>query len=242
MDGPEYWGVAGNPIKHSLTPKIFDIVGKYLGIDAPQILFLEVDNYDEFRKHIDDLEGEIWLSITYPLKHKICKIIDNEYDIKVGSINQIIRNNDKFYGINSDGDGFLEAVKYYGIEPLESILKIKGGGSTARSIAKSWSEHGGKIIKENGRRNLKNGPWDKSIIKEQNGNYKIDLDVYPGDETPKSHEMILPLTYNQHSTKDDFGLIMLVSQHLNAWRNLFLQHEELELPTIKYVLDCLFDT
>jgi shikimate 5-dehydrogenase len=37
---PEYWGIAGHPIKHSLTPKIFKIIGNYLGIVNPKIVFI----------------------------------------------------------------------------------------------------------------------------------------------------------------------------------------------------------
>ena len=53
--------------------------------------------------------------------------------------------------------------------------------------------------------------------------------------------MTVTLSYNEHSKINDFGLIMLVSQHLEAWDRLFINNISSKLPTLDYVLERLFD-
>ena len=69
MDGPAYWGIAGNPISHSLTPRLFSIVGASLGIGPAEQVFITATSIEEFESGVSSLEGEIWLSCTAPLKH-----------------------------------------------------------------------------------------------------------------------------------------------------------------------------
>lgn len=239
---PEYWGIAGHPIKHSLTPKIFKIIGKHLGIVNPKMVFIDVKNIEEFENKINSLEGDIWISITTPLKHAIGTLIDNSQDTGVNSINQIMRTSDKIFGIDTDGDGFVNALKYLGISISGSKLKLKGGGSTARSIAHSWSKEGGELIIIEGRRKLINGSWDKSIIKDTESDFFLDLDENPGSLISRgSMQNKLSVTYNKFSTKDDFAIVMLVAQQLKAWE-IFYKNEKLNLPSIKIVLNELFNS
>jgi len=239
---PEYWGIAGHPIKHSLTPKIFKIIGKHLGIVNPKMVFIDVENIEEFENKINMLEGNIWISITTPLKHAIGTLIDNSQDSGVNSINQIMRISDKIFGIDTDGDGFVNALRYFGISISGSKLKLKGGGSTARSIANSWSKEGGELIIIEGRRKLINGSWDKSIIKDTESDFFLDLDENPGSLIDKdSMQNKLSITYNKFSTENDFAIVMLVAQQLKAWE-IFYKNEELNLPSIKIVLNELFNS
>lgn len=239
---PEYWGIAGHPIKHSLTPKIFKIIGKHLGIVNPKMVFIDVENIEEFENKINMLEGNIWISITTPLKHAIGTLIDNSQDSGVNSINQIMRISDKIFGIDTDGDGFVNALRHFGISISGSKLKLKGGGSTARSIANSWSKEGGELIIIEGRRKLINGSWDKSIIKDTESDFFLDLDENPGSLINKdSMQNKLSITYNKFSTENDFAIVMLVAQQLKAWE-IFYKNEELNLPSIKIVLNELFNS
>ncbi len=243
MKTPAYWGVSGFPIEHSLTPKIFNIVGEALNLDTTKTIFIEARNIDEFNKNVQLLEGDLWISVTSPLKHIIGEILKiPELNVE-NSINQLIRIQGEWKGINTDGCGFIRAAKYIGINPKESILKIKGGGSTARSIAASWSESGGKIIPIKGRRLLIDGPWNKSIIEDCYADIAVDLDTEPGkviEKVMKANQTVT-ISYNENSKIDNFALIMLVSQHLEAWSKIFTDNNSLELPTVEFVLKRLFD-
>ena len=243
MKTPDYWGIAGYPVSHSLTPRLFAIVGEKLNLGEIKQLFLEAKSTEEFEQNISDLEGDLWISITSPLKHAIRDILKLPETTVVNSINQLMRIEGEWFGADTDGYGFVAAAKYIGIDANNSVLKIRGGGSTARSIAAAWSNSGGQIIPIQGRRKLVNGPWDQSIIKDCNADIAVDLDAEPGGDIGQkiNAKKLVSISYNEESSADDFAIIMLVSQHLEAWRILFAKDKSKYLPSIEYVLEQLFD-
>ncbi|MBT4794296.1 MAG: hypothetical protein HON69_03935 [Euryarchaeota archaeon] len=243
MKTPAYWGISGFPISHSLTPRLFEIVGNALEIDEVRPVFLEANNSEEFKRNIEELNGDLWISITSPLKHIIGELLGISDEGEINSINQLMRSNGVWNGINTDGYGFVEAAKYIGINPSKSILKIRGGGSTARSIVAAWSESGGEIIPVNGRRKLVSGPWDISIIENGEADISVDLDVNPAGEESQTikEKMDVSISYNEYSKIDDFAVIMLASQHLEAWKRFFLYENIEKLPNLSYILEKLFD-
>ena len=243
MKTPDYWGIAGYPVSHSLTPRLFAIVGEKLNLGEIKQLFLEAKSTEEFEQNISDLEEDLWISITSPLKHAIRDILKLPETTVVNSINQLMRIEGEWFGADTDGYGFVAAAKYIGIDVNNSVLKIRGGGSTARSIAAAWSNSGGQIIPIQGRRKLVNGPWDQSIIKDCNADIAVDLDAEPGGDIGQeiNAKKLVSISYNEESSADDFAIIMLVSQHLEAWRILFAKDKSKYLPSIEYVLEQLFD-
>ena len=74
MDYPDFWGVAGYPISHSLTPRLFEIVGGVLDSEIVKTVFLEAGDADEFFQRAEKLEGELWISCTSPLKLSLIHI------------------------------------------------------------------------------------------------------------------------------------------------------------------------
>ena len=123
----------------------------------------------------------------------------------VNSINQLTRIKGNGKELTLMVMDLSTAAKYIGINPQEAILKIRGGGSTARSIAAAWSEAGGKIVPINGRRELTDGPWDKSIIEDCHADIAVDLDTEPGQINNKimNANMTVTLSYNEHSKIND---------------------------------------
>ena len=243
MKTPAYWGISGFPISHSLTPRLFNIVGNALEIEEVKHVFLQANNSKEFKRNIEQLDGDLWISITSPLKHIVGELLGISNQEEINSINQLMRTNGIWYGINTDGYGFIEAAKYIGINPSKSILKIRGGGSTARSIAAAWSESGGEIIPVNGRRKLVSGPWDISIIESGEADISVDLDTNPGGDDSRmiKERKNVSISYNEYSKIDDFAVIMLAAQHLEAWKRFFLYENIEELPPLSYILERLFD-
>jgi len=238
MDPPAYWGVAGKPISHSLTPKLFAIVGGEMGLDQAEQIFLEASSEEEFCTEVEMLEGDLWLSCTAPLKHSLYSKLGVQGPDGVNAVNQLIRSNGVWKGASTDGAGFVSACRHIGVEPNGSILRMRGGGSAARSIAAAWSSEGGSIILEKGRRTLVRGPWSPSILESGNAHISIDLDTIPaGEESMRLEaEIQVSITYNESSTKDDFAIIMLAAQHLEAWHSLFAPKGGGIIPSLAEVL------
>ena len=241
MDAPAYWGVAGYPISHSITPKLFSIVGGEMGLVQAEQIFVEASSEGEFYSKVEKLDGDLWLSCTSPLKHSQHSRLGLQRPQVVNAINQLMRSNGVWKGASTDGSGFVSACRHIGIEPSGSILRMRGGGSAARSIAAAWSSEGGSIIPEIGRRKLVRGPWDSSILESGNADISIDLDSAPagGQSVDLESDMQVSVSYNESSSKEDFAIIMLAAQHLEAWHSLFASKAEKKIPSLEDVLSHL---
>ncbi len=244
MDGPAYWGIAGFPIAHSLTPKLFTIVGGHLGISGAQCIFVEARSIDSFLKQVASLEGDLWLSCTAPLKHSPQARLEVDGPAGVNAINQLKRIDGNWSGTSTDGLGFVAAAKHIGIEAEGSILRMRGGGSAARAIAAAWAAAGGHIIPESGRRALLSGPWDEAIFSEGEGieadlGIDLDADAGGGDSVGLSAKLQVSISYGEGASSDEFAVIMVAAQHLEAWKMLYSPERASELPTLSLLLERL---
>ncbi|MFL2956101.1 MAG: hypothetical protein ACJZ39_01385 [Candidatus Thalassarchaeaceae archaeon] len=241
MPTPAYWGIAGFPISHSITPKLFEIVGNHLEIKGPQSTFIEANSIEEFEDNISELKGDLWFSCTAPLKHSPQARLGVKGPEGVNAINQLMRTDGVWTGTSTDGLGFVAACRHIGIEPNGSILRIRGGGSAARSIAAVWAAEGGKIIPEEGRRALIGGPWDEAIVESGNATLAIDLDAAAGggDSVQLEAEQQVSISYGEDASCDEFAVIMVAAQHLEAWKHLYAPERAADLPSLSHLLERL---
>ena len=241
MKTPAYWGIAGFPIAHSLTPRLFKIVGEYVGISGIQSVFIEANSIDEFLDNIKSLDGDIWISCTSPLKHSPQERLGVSAPEGINAINQLKRLDGEWSGTSTDGLGFIAAVKHIGINPKGTILKMRGGGSAARSIASVWSSEGGLIHPIDGRRKLVDGPWNDAIVKEGNAAIAIDLDTFAGGGCSEKlmAKKQVSISYGKNWKIDDFAIIMVAAQHLEAWKKLFSPNNIAQLPSLVELLKLL---
>ena len=118
---------------------------------------------------------------------------------------------------------------------------MRGGGSAARAIAAAWAAEGGSIISVEGRRPLVSGPWDSAIISDGEAALAIDLDAAAGGgesaELPAKQQV--SISYGEDASKNDFAVIMVVAQHLEAWKRIFAPERIEEIPSLGYVLNQL---
>jgi 3-dehydroquinate dehydratase/shikimate dehydrogenase len=139
------YGVAGDPIGHSLSPVIMNaalrrenVNGVYLPLHAKAIKDL-IHCVREIPLH--------GLSITMPYKQAILPHLDNTdaHTAKIGACNTVVRGQDgKLYGFNTDVAGV--------IRPLEQRLTIEnakvlvlGAGGAARAAIFGLKERGAEI-------------------------------------------------------------------------------------------------
>jgi len=193
---------------------------------------------DEFEANLKNLQGDIWLSCTTPLKHSLQARFAVSRPEGVNAINQLKRTNGVWSGTSTDGVGFVAACRHIGVEPKGSILRMRGGGSAARAIAAAWAEEGGSIIPVEGRRALVGGPWDSAIISEGEADLAIDLDEVAGggEFTELFAKQQVSISYGEDSTADDFAVIMVAAQHLEAWKRLFAPKNSDDIPSLDDVL------
>jgi hypothetical protein len=241
---PDYWGITGYPISHSLTPRLFAVVGEHLGMNSAQQVFLEAYGIDEFESRVAGLEGDIWLSCTAPLKHSPQDRLGVKGPEGVNAVNQLMRIAGEWSGTSTDGLGFVAACRHIGVEPSGTVLRMRGGGSAARAIAAAWAAEGGLIISEEGRRPLVRGPWDSAVIEAGKAAIGIDLDAAPsgGKSVTLNAEMQVSISYGDGVSTDEFAVIMVAAQHLEAWKELFAPERTAELPSLSLLLERISGT
>jgi len=238
---PSFWGIAGYPVSHSLTPRLFAAVGRHLGIEGPQAVFLEAADIDEFEHRLADLDGDVWLSCTAPLKHAPQDRLGVTGPEGVNAINQLKRTRGEWAGTSTDGLGFVAACRHIGIEPDGSVLRMRGGGSAARSIAAAWADAGGLLIPEQGRRALVSGPWDGAVVADGRADLGIDLDTAPagGQRDTLDADTQVSISYGDGANTDEFAVVMVAAQHLEAWKSIFAPERAAELPSLSLLLEML---
>ena len=210
-------------------------------MDHVEEVFIEATSIAEFESQVSTLEGELWLSCTAPLKHSPQTRLGVTGPEGVNAINQLRRSGSNWSGTSTDGLGFASACRHIGIDPSQSVLRMRGGGSAARSIAAAWSSQGGSIILEVGRRELISGPWDGSIVSNRHSDLAIDLDAEPagGASVEMDSEKQVSISYGSEVSSGDFAVVMVAAQHLEAWKLLFAPSRAEEIPSLHEVLSFL---
>lgn len=126
------FAVFGDPISHSISPRLHNLAIKELNLDAfyGRVHLINGKNLKDTFLNLN-LSGA---NITIPHKQtafKICNEIDF-YAQKIGSINTIAKKNNKLFGYNTDAPGFLKAINEF--KGVKSALII-GAGGTAKALA-----------------------------------------------------------------------------------------------------------
>ena len=140
------YGVAGNPIKHSLSPIMMNTAFRRETVNAVY-LALQTTKLSDLMNLVKEipLHG---LSVTMPLKQDIVKYLErtDPLSAKIGAVNTVTRMPDgKLYGFNTDVAGI--------IGPLEKRLALKGAkvlvlgaGGAARTAVFSLRNKGAEVF------------------------------------------------------------------------------------------------
>ena len=130
--------VIGHPITHSKSPLIHNswikkhgLSGEYKAIDiAPEMLEKEVRALA--------MQGYNGFNVTVPHKESMLKICDHidENAAAIGAVNTVVIKDQKLFGMNTDGFGFLNNI--YQAHPSFKFAKkhvaVLGAGGAARAI------------------------------------------------------------------------------------------------------------
>src|SRR2546427_9180163 len=139
------YGVAGDPVAHSLSPAIMNaalrrenVNGVYVALHAKALKDL-LACVREIPIH--------GLSITMPYKEAILKYLDNtdSHTAKIGGCNTVVRAQDgKLYGFNTDATGVIRPLEQRVTIEKARIL-VLGAGGAARAAVYGLRERGAEV-------------------------------------------------------------------------------------------------
>ena len=128
--------VIGNPIEHSLSPKLHNYWLKNNNIDA--IYEKEKSNEDELEKLFSNIRDKKinGVNVTVPFKKAVIPFLDklSAEAESTQSVNTIYLENDKIIGHNTDIDGFELGIKKINFNISNKKIFILGAGGVVPSI------------------------------------------------------------------------------------------------------------
>jgi 3-dehydroquinate dehydratase/shikimate dehydrogenase len=140
------YGVAGNPVKSSLSPLMMNTAFRRETVNAVY-LALQASKADDLFKLTREIPIQ-GLSVTMPLKQDVIPFLErtDPLSAKIGAVNTILRAQDgKFYGFNTDVAGI--------VQPLERRLSLKGAkvlvlgaGGAARAAVFGCRDKGAEVF------------------------------------------------------------------------------------------------
>ena len=146
--------IIGDPIEHSITPRIQNAAWSALRARGTSADFVNV----AFRVTPENLEAAVCgaralglkgLMVTIPYKERVLALCDELHDSSriIGAANLLhFRDDGKIIGHSSDGWGAAQSLAAAGVLALGKSICILGGGGAARSLALTFAREGAREI------------------------------------------------------------------------------------------------
>lgn len=133
----ELVGVFGDPVDGNPTGVLEEAGFAALGLNY-RYLTLKVtpDDFDTAMKSLRALHMK-GINLTMPHKIAVLPYLDEISQAAriIGAVNTIVIRDDKLIGDNTDGKGFVQALRMEGVCPDQKNIVLLGAGGAARAIA-----------------------------------------------------------------------------------------------------------
>jgi 3-dehydroquinate dehydratase/shikimate dehydrogenase len=139
------YGVAGDPVAHSLSPAIMNAALRRENVNGVY-LALHAKTLKDLLACVRDIPIH-GLSITMPYKEAILKHLDNtdSHTNKIGACNTVVRAQDgKLYGFNTDAAGIVRPLEQR-ITIEKARILVLGAGGAARAAVFGLKERGAEV-------------------------------------------------------------------------------------------------
>jgi shikimate dehydrogenase len=141
--------VIGRPVRHSLSPAIYNAAFAATGLDWVFLAF-EVGE-DEVPAALDGVRalGIDGLSVTMPAKEAVARAVDrlSPAAAALGAVNCVVRDGRRLIGHNTDGDGFVDALHAeLGVGLSGARVVVVGAGGAARAVVRSAALAGAEVV------------------------------------------------------------------------------------------------
>ena len=133
-------GIIGHPIGHSISPRFQQVGLDHLSVDHRYLAYeVHPDLVADFVASLrsDSVRG---INVTVPHKESVMPFLDeiDEWAAEAGAVNTIVNRDGRLTGYNTDGYGFLRALRESaGLDPAGKRAVILGAGGSARGVAQA---------------------------------------------------------------------------------------------------------
>ena len=201
--------VIGNPVMHSLSPKLHNYWIKQNNLDA--IYNKRQINENDIGQIINEIKnGKIdGINVTVPFKKKIIPFLDQLTPLanEIKSVNTIFKKNNKIVGDNTDVGGFQQSLEYINYNVKNKKVFVLGAGGVVTSILKALEKLGvAKVY-------ISNRTKEKAKDLENHYKASLSLEILDWGQSPDFDIIInatslglesndkIELDYNKHKRK-----------------------------------------
>ncbi len=253
------FALLGEHLSHSYSPIIQKKLFQFKGLDYDYKL-LEIKE-DEIKNTLDLLKEGVYsgFNVTIPYKKEVMKYLDeiSEEAKTIGAVNTIKCVEGKLIGYNTDYFGFIEELKFYGIDVENKKCYVLGTGGASLAVNKALLDLGAQTISVSRNKNINTITYDELKI---NSNDIIvnttPVGMYPNTKqspldstTAEVASTIVDIIFNPNVTKlmsynknSYNGIMMLIGQAKKA-QDIWLSEEvdvdyKAMLDYLKGVISC----
>jgi len=141
-------GILGNPVDHSLSPRMHNAAYAALGLDFVYVPFRATP--DTIRGVVRAMHtlGIVGFNVTVPYKQDVVKLVDRLTPTAkaIGAVNTIYRVGSAIVGDNTDAAGFTEALRSHGVKVRGAQVLVIGAGGSARAVLHALREGGARDV------------------------------------------------------------------------------------------------
>ena len=142
---PQRLGIIGHPIGHSISPLFQQAALDAIGFDgAYEAWDVAPDGVGEFVAGLRS-PGTLGINVTVPHKEAVIPFLDevDDWASTAGAVNTIVNRDGRLTGHNTDGIGFLRALREgAGFEPRGRDVLVLGAGGSARGVVYALARAG----------------------------------------------------------------------------------------------------
>lgn len=136
-------GIIGHPVAHSLSPVFQAAAFAHCGLDVRYEAWDTPPSALAERVHSLRAQEVLGANVTIPHKEAVIPLLDElgGLSARVGAVNTVVNREGRLFGFNTDGPGFVAALKNEAaFDPAGKNILLLGAGGAARGIAFALGE------------------------------------------------------------------------------------------------------
>lgn len=141
-------GLLGSPVVHSISPMMHNEAFRQLGLDYVYLCF-DVGT-EGLKTAVEGLKtlGVRGFNCTMPDKNLMCELADKLSPAAkmIGAVNTVLNEDGVLTGYNTDGMGYMQAVKDAGYDIIGKKMTLLGAGGAATAVCVQAALDGVKEI------------------------------------------------------------------------------------------------
>jgi shikimate dehydrogenase len=141
--------VIGDPVRHSLSPTIHNAGFRAVDLDWCYLAFEVPAGGGAAAIEAMRALGIDGLSVTMPQKAEVAAAVDRLSPAAeaLGAVNTVVRQGSVLVGENTDGDGFVNALRVdEGVDVAGRRCLVVGAGGAARAVVRALAEAGAREV------------------------------------------------------------------------------------------------